>query len=232
MTLPTPSRLPVPAEQRERLQRWLREWAVFRSLGDAPADAAARTPPAGPPGADAAAVVRRVRPPDAAVEPGQVRLLHPRHSPDEPRYAAALEMHADGYVTLVPFGLFAEPALPGEVRLDRPVPLRVLCAWNAVRVPLRVVAAGWMIDRLGAAERAVLRQVRTAPADGTPLPAEIAARTGPPLAHPLDPRHDYLAMETDTWTELAATPPGIVYPLREDSAWPKAAEDREPYGDE
>ncbi|NLF22957.1 MAG: hypothetical protein GX590_07325, partial [Lentisphaerae bacterium] len=41
--------------------------------------------------------------------------------------------------------------------------------------------------------------------DPRTLPAALKGRLGPPLVHPLDPRHDYLEQERLLWVEPAAT---------------------------
>jgi len=78
----------------------------------------------------------------------------------------------------------------------------------------------WLVDQLTNEEAAWCRSTR--PAD----------RIGAPLCHPLDPRWDYLEMESEFRQRVCnGTQPQMTYYISPPELR-KAAEDQAPYGDE
>jgi hypothetical protein len=223
--------------QFQRLSRWLGEWELDRILGKELANdhnlqarsstqsVAGWGSPYGKTGKSPAA--------------GEIRLFHTAGGDphQRPVYVAVLEDRPDDAFLIVPFGRFAEPALPGEWLTGlKPVPLRVLCLWNS-RVISGSSLAG-MSWRAGSLTRSKIKQalesyhyIRT----GATLISVSPNDFGPPLRHPLDPRHQYQLEETEFMeASLARTEPGsgnLVYETN-DGEVRLAAEPTEPYGNE
>jgi len=143
---------------------------------------------------------------------------------------------------IVPFGPFGSPAVSGEWKTGiTSKPLRVLCFWNAREIDASMLALAWYSGRVSrhSCEKIAESFLYARKTSNT----EVVQRGGfgPPLRHPLDPRHQYLAEESElfeahvssmrrvagtdsTRTEVAYRyEPGIV-PLR------LAAESRAEYG--
>ncbi len=203
----------------QRVRDWLVEWDAFLALE---AGAEGETGP--PPGA-----VEGPGDP-AAPAAGQIRLLPPSLSPDAPRYAAVAEGREDGSFRVFPFGRLGVPAFPGERGLDRPWPLAVICLWNPIRLPAKTLAAGWFVGELTPEER---KWLEGGDAEGS---AADNANEGPPLRHPLDPRHDYIELEREFSEAVQRAAGGrgggtICYPEAGAHELPMAAEERERYGD-
>ena len=62
---------------------------------------------------------------------------------------------------------------------------------------------------------------------GPDIPESLATRVGPPLSHPLDPRHEHIDSETELRLALESPPraPGLTYrPPPDDASLDKAAE--------
>ncbi|MCE9616472.1 MAG: hypothetical protein K8T26_19535 [Lentisphaerae bacterium] len=239
-----PDGLPVSAGQRERqraqLARWLAEWQVDQAMGASPWEAGPRPPGivrewggAGGGGWGGAGLVA-----DLAAEPapdvGQIRLLAPAamsSSQVRPLYVAILARDAAGACEVAPFSRFAEPAFAGEWLTGRAaLPLRVLCLWNTRALDATILATSWLVDALSLEELADAQAVRTHLTEGRTLPSALAARVGPPLFHPDDPRHAYRYRETLLMDGIGRAG-GTSY---ERDAGPndlrRAAEDREPFG--
>lgn len=134
---------------------------------------------------------------------------------------------------VIPFGRLPLPAVPGELVTRRQAAsLRVLCVWNCALAAAARLARGWLVGRLTARELDLARRVRDLAPDSVP-PAALARRVGPPLIHPLDPRHVYLDEERLLWFETPAT--GAAQAMlssglltTSDTATPRAAEDQAP----
>ncbi len=196
-----------PAWQKERLERWLQQWHLDRVLGGPESPAA--EPPTAPAAHECPEIKRRIAPFDLVGEPvGQIRLLGNNLLPGSPRpvYVALFHAWEADMVLLAPYSPFTEPAIPGELLTGRPgAALSVLCLWNTHAIHTRLLRESWFIDQLSQEEQqeawAVFRQA----AAGHPLPGPLAQRTGPPLVHPLDPRHQYQARELAILSPLAAT---------------------------
>ncbi len=190
--------------QRERLATWLAAWRLDRAMAAADGDAA-ETAEAGEPaaGARAAGVAPRAEYAARAAPPraGDVLLLKPLTplTRRRPVYVLVLGRGgARGTRQVAPFARFEVPATPGEAGTGlAPPPLRVLALWNRRTVPAaRLAALAWPVLRLSRTQR---------------LEASAAGETrrGPPLVHPLDPRHDYLDEERRLWPEWEAAGEGL-----------------------
>ena len=200
------------AHDARRLAAWLDEWQLEQRL-----QAADSSAPAGP---AARAPIRYPAPrPGAAVSAGQIRLLPPATpaTAGRPVYVAVFAPAGLDRWQVVPFGRFATPGLPGEfLTRRRTPPLRVLCAWNAGVVGAGLLQASYPAGRLTAAERHAAEALLAAAGATRTLPASVASRTGPPLVHPLDPRHRYMEEERALWLEIGAVSPAAsdAAPLR------------------
>jgi hypothetical protein len=203
MTLPRVNRDRPDPDQAARLSRWLKEWELLQALAPDAPPPASHTPLALADAAD-----------PAPVQAGDIRLLHPAIEPHGVRYIAVLCQQNGGDFLVAPFGLLSEPATPGEVATGRTTPaLRVLCIWNRFEMCRANLQRSWLADRLNDEEcHTLLAPMVTASAMGAATwPAD---RTGPPLRHPLDPRWDYLDMESE-FRQRACRPTrqGVVYDI-------------------
>ncbi len=176
---PAPAACRDVAWQRRRLTAWLREWHLDQRLRDSSEAGSA----------EAVTATARMARRRTVLAPGRIVLLPPAPGAgpaDRPLYVLLLEALPDGAFQAAPFGRFSVPAVPGEWQTGLPAgPVRVLCLWNARRIPRPLLAAGWPA---GGVRRRVL--------DGALRRLQQADRpsidSGPPLLHPLDPRHRYL----------------------------------------
>jgi hypothetical protein len=207
----------------------LHEWRIDRALRE---EAVAPSQPA----------VRAVD--DVEPAGGQIRLMHPiADSSESPLYVVVLDQNASGDWRVAPFSRFSEPAVPGEwlTGLDSAA-LRVLCLWNDRTVSTERLARSWVVGQMGEDVRMKALSICARLESGEAFPESIRHETGPPLRHPLDPRHEYLDDETEHLDRYFGTDPAsagsagastIIYPVRSDSRpFLKAAEDHEPYGED
>lgn len=223
---------------RQRLGDWLEAWQMHLRLealeglpeGEAPQPA----PQVYAPGRFTAAgeTALRIGHPDRLLA-GAIVLLPPENEATRARpvYVALVEAVADGRWLVVPFGRFPVPALPGELATGRAAPpLQVLCVWNAAPVEAERLARGWQVGRLNLREKRWLRQLLDLPPGAPPPARALALRLGPPLIHPLDPRHDYIEQERMLW--LAEDSPSgcsespVPYRTEGGESLPLAAEQR------
>jgi hypothetical protein len=137
---------------------------------------------------------------------GQIRQLNPELNPTWGRSVIVLILRVDdkeAKALAVPFGEFTEPAFEGELATGlRDQSMAVLCVWNASWVRFDKLSRSWWLtdafdDQLH--DAAALYDAR---ARREPVPAALQARTGPPILHPLDPRHDYLDAEAGLLEDL------------------------------
>ena len=239
MTLPRTTRTAPSPAQRERLARWLGEWQLLRGLSAE--DGGGIALPAPRFGAKAAGLQARQRAGES-VCPGDIRLLAPEWPSTwkRPRFLLVAEVAATRDALIIPFGPLSEPAHEGELRTRRDeCGLRVLCLWNARWAPAAALESGWLIDRLPSDGLAEVAAARRAAEEGIPLTEPLGERVGPPLVHPLDPRHEYLARLADDMDELAsdlrasAFAAGAPWTLCDRAGQPElaiAADRREPFG--
>lgn len=201
-----------PAHEIKALALWLNEWRIEKLLQD--------EDPKPEQGIKEFRLLYSAEPARA----GQIRLLHPFSSETSagPRYVAVLREAGDGTWLVAPFGRFAAPAVPGEWKTGRKAPaLRVLCIWNARELPSSVLARSWVVDRLAPNGIAQALSILSLISTGEELPPALSRRTGPPVLHPLDPRHDYMEEERD-WFSALSTRAAQSEPLK----YPDDAQDR------
>lgn len=188
----------MPNSDAKRLAIWLRSWREELALavaGELPEGLPADIPPP--------QFSSLVKPFHTLDVQGEIRLLNPWLVRDlrRPLYFAVLKEWLDGLWLIAPFGRFSEPGTVGEWNTGRgesdprQAPLNVLCLWNAHTVPHEVLCQSWFIDILEQEELEKAWEVFRHVATGKPLPSQLTERVGPPLYHPADPRHDYLAEE-------------------------------------
>jgi hypothetical protein len=225
----------ISASQKRALVRWLNEWRIDRLLReDGPGRSA--TGSQGPQAASkASGLLYDVKP----VRVGQIRLFHPftDETAVRPRYVAVLKENGDGSWLAAPFSRFAEPAVPGEWKTGRDVPvLRSLCIWNARSLPDSVLARSWDVDRMTISRITQAVAIHKLLAEGKELSRPLSRRVGPPLVHPLDPRIEYMEEEREWFSALSAKRPAgklidsLYTPLEDsDRSLPLAAEERGKY---
>ena len=182
------------AADRRKLAEWLAERELDGLLNDAGGTTTGSEPPADA-GASNDLYVRDT------VRAGDIRLLMPRSglgAIDSPVYVAALPGGVAEEVVAVPFGRYAVPALPTEWKTGmKQAALRVLCFWNAHRVAVDRFPPSWRVKRLTARQVTAWTEVRCQVEQGSELPGGVQNRIGPPLLHPADPRHAYVAEEQE-----------------------------------
>lgn len=147
-----------------------------------------------------------VRAPRVPLLRGQIRQLNPGLKSTWTRTVIVLVINVDetGQQALVaPFSQFDQPAFDGELATGlNDESLAVLCLWNSTRVPLAALRRSWWLmdsfdDLLTDAEA-----FHTARNKREPLPPALKDKLGPPIIHPLDPRHDYLDVEAGLLEDL------------------------------
>ena len=187
------------AEQREMLSDWLAEWRLEKELPPPPQED-------GAPSGDGrtefgqSASDKTVGATGAVLRPGDIVLLPPdgEVTSARPVYVALLAARVYGSWLCAPFSRFSTPASEGEFATGRDFdPLKVVCAWNAHRLPQAVLERGWLVGQLGAQDLKVLADF--ASGHRAELPP---ARRGPPIVHPLDPRREYIEEERCLWLDF------------------------------
>jgi len=233
-TLPRTVSSSETQRHRRQLARWLREWQIDRAIRRAPAEhgpSAEELPDVSGAG---------MGPPCPAFSPAEndVVLLPPAsRAASRPVYLLVLQKRAPDTFLVAPFGRFAVPAVPGEWRTGlRAKPLRVLCAWNARVVEARLLAKGWRAGVLKAEGVRRAMELHRGLRGGEPLKTLAERDLGPPLRHPLDPRHRYLEEEAalleEHWAAIESGMSGApaAFPYDQSPApLLKAAEDRDRY---
>lgn len=148
-----------------------------------------------------------LRKPRVPIVRGQIRQLNPELKADWDRTVIVLVLTVDEAqqrALAIPFGEFSEPAFDGELATGlKDHSMAVLCVWNAAWVPFAALHRSWWLtdsfsDLLKSAE--TLHSVRRG---REPVPEALKDRVGPPIAHPLDPRHDYLDLEAGLLNDLS-----------------------------
>lgn len=196
----------VPIRQKRVLSQWLNEWRIDKLLREDGRGLSATGRESSATTNKPSCVLYDVK----SAEVGQIRLFHPfsGETAERPRYVVVLEQNGDGYWLVAPFSRFSEPAVPGEWKTGRNVPaLRNLCIWNARLLPGSAIARSWIVDRMTAPRIAQAVTIHRFLAGGKELPLSLSRRVGPPLVHPLDPRHEYLEEEREWFSALPATHP-------------------------
>lgn len=136
-----------------------------------------------------------VRPFDAKVAPGQIRLLSSSVvDAERPYYVAILKRWDEDLLLLAPYSPFSVPATTGELLTGRGhFSLDVLQLWNAVTAPPFLLAKSWLVDELSEQEieeaSAVFANIAgTRPGE---LPDSLADRVGIEIINTKDPRLRY-----------------------------------------
>ncbi len=212
----------TPSPHVARLSAWLHEWSIHETLSHEATD-------------DFPAFNSGLADADDTLPcPGHIRLMHPATAGlahPRPIYFTILSIHPDS-ATIVPFGPLATPAVPGEwsTGLEPPC-LRVLSLWNHARVHPRALRHSWPARELDEQTLAVAATLLDCVLTDSPPPPQHEPTCGPPLIHPLDPRHEYLDRERmlmETVCRESALPSGFYQ--RDTQNLRLAAEDRETYG--
>lgn len=199
--LPKLPRTKTPQAQKCRLARWMDEWDVYQQLRETDVVPGPMT------NATGAEQPKTQRMPAQCDRPsgdppavGQIWLIHPTVSGDAmgPVYVAIMAMTGNGLLRVVPYGRFAEPALPDELRTKRPEPfLHVLQIGQTADLPVERVACGWLITHLAPADFQDAKEALADTRAGRKITGRLALRIAPPLWSVLDPRHEYLEEELD-----------------------------------
>jgi len=203
-------------KERKALSDWLGEWTLDQALGEEEATHSAVASPTPP------ADLGGEAPPVA----GQIRLWPGGDARDPPCYGLLLPS-GYGEWWVLPFSRFAHPASPDEWRLRDDPPARVLQGWNRRRIATARAAASWPAGQVPGdglfLPHAFLHGLESG---GAPPPA-LRAGLGPPLRHPLDPRHEYRDLE---WERVGRALGEVHAVRRETEALPWAAERPEAFG--
>jgi hypothetical protein len=231
--------------QRHKLDLWLKEWELDRALAADPeltteTQRSVQQNPVKP------QLRLRENTVSESIAAGQIRLLHPlpaSPASDRPIYVAVLRQNTDGTFLIVPFSRFSTPAVPGELKTGlEGIHVRVLCVWNSRTVQASTLAHSWHAgeisdDKMRQALDLHRRIAAQRGNDGLPgkQNPSLEDEIGPPLLHPLDPRHQYLAEESATFDEAltaaesqSASTRGITYDCSSKELL-KAAEGRTEY---
>ena len=197
-------------KQRAQLAAWLDAYYLDRDLRDEtmPPSSAPQTP----------------EPNHASPEAGQIRLLPPTKNttaPNErPIYVLVVSAPETQNFTVIPFSRFDSPATPHEWQTNwSERPLQVLCFWNARTLTPTALKTTWLVQQRSEQQRQeVVKAEQTKPVCSL---SHDNTRFGPPLAHPLDPRHVYLQEEKsllddamETITAALDTGKGITYEVQ------------------
>lgn len=206
------------AFHRQQLAEWVDAYQLDRQLRE--------------PGPPEAAACNENAPPGPSPAPGQIRLLAPTtvSLPDVERPVYVLLMPAESAeaIRLIPFSRYPIPATPQEWRTGfNQQPLRVLCLWNQHVCDRARLPGNWLVKSITPKQQA---EVARALQVSNGLQTYASRRFGPPLLHPLDPRHVYLQEERMLLDDLCrgldqTTPKIIEYPFAEtNTAYRRAAE--------
>jgi len=188
----------IRPRQKEYLAAWLAEWHTEQALRTIdktlPPEATGQTESTADREHDSSVALSRPFADEPEISAGQIRLLASAAVPtaERPVYIATLAMPDRGMILVAPFSTFANPATPGELLTGRATPLlRVICPWNAARVPVFLAQQSWFVDRLSDSEQADLAAALRYLATSCPMGSDLADRIGPPIAHVADPRRAY-----------------------------------------
>ncbi len=211
-------------QERDQLAAWLHAYELDVQLRDVN------------PGAPADTVHR---PEPQTVAYGQIRLLPPTVPTlpitERPVFVLVWTCSKNGQATMIPFGRFDIPATPGEWLTGSPhAPLKVLCFWNHRQLPTEDIAQTWLADAL---PEKIMQTISKAFAQFSSHRQRATMRHGPPLIHPLDPRHIYLHEEKTLLDDqmdvlLTAQDKGAIFVYPADASETQrrqAAEDGEEY---
>lgn len=235
MKKPSHHRLNTSEEDRRRLADWLAERRMDRLMRGGADESESRPEPS-----PAGTLIRYDQRVGARqLKPGAIHILRPVAASNQvfgPVYVLLVEFvdGVSGGWRMMPFGRYAEPAVPGEWATGQTwAPLRVLCLWND-----RVVDPDRLIpEPAGRFGPAIMRRVlaiRRFMHEGGVLASRDRRTLGPPLFHPADPRHAYLDEEVERLDIHVGRHPAQERTVvdSEAVAWRLAAEGRPGYGTE
>jgi hypothetical protein len=163
--------------EREKLHNWLMDYELYGQMRP-----------------DTVVEMCKAEPIDFSEEPApaefQIRLWPAADLNAEPIYG--LLMRAGyGRWRVVPFSPLALPAIPEELQVREKSPVQVIQGWNAKEWPAAKVKSSWCVGELEESVRFRVNSWWLWMEDGGEMPGALSSFTGPPLRHPLDPRHDY-----------------------------------------
>lgn len=226
---------------RRQLADWLHEWTIDQHLAETESEDV--TGPALRASGDAEAFYAR----QPACE-GDVVLAKPRTEAvggqQGPVYFLVLAMQGAVPMRWIPFGRYVMPATPDEWCTGlQAVPLHVLCLWNARAVDKGREPAHWWVKRMTARRlMRVQEALQWVKGETGSCPRGMAAKIGPPLVHPGDPRHTYREQERERVDQALGVreeacrldedepPRYLSEPVPGPAQWLQAAEGRERYG--
>ena len=191
------------SEQRKMLAAWLTEWRLEKELPPSPdEDVVSTLAPSGDGRTlfDQSGSDKTIGATAVGLRPGDIVLLPPDGDTTSARpvYVVLLAAGPDNRWLCAPFSRFSTPATEGEYATDRRYdPLKVVCAWNTGRLPMAVLARGWLVERIGASDLRVISDFALGRRNELP-----PARRGPPVVHPIDPRRDYIEEERCLWVDF------------------------------
>ena len=198
----------------EKLAQWLAEWELDQTLSFATEE------PLLMPEKPSHGTALSIGQTGESLAEGDIVLLPPYgpFTTMRPVYVALVAQLENDRWEVVPFSRYSVPATEREWSTGRDAePLKVLCPWNRGQLDTATLLAGWKAEHLTDKEEKWLRESLNGMADKA-----LQERCGPPLVHPLDPRHDYLEEERALWfdneSEEYAKPPWF------EDAIPRAAE--------
>ncbi len=185
---------PLLSRQRKGLAAWLLEWQLDQSLRET---SGSPGPPRPCDTTDLASPTPRH---------GDIRLWPPTSADDPPSYALLLSAEEPGFWRALPFSRFSRPASREELRVRATPPCQVLQAWNAREIPERLAGQSWRAATLAPPALSRVQAWLNALAEGIDLPADLAKHCGPPLRHPLDPRHAYREEDWERVSRILGEP--------------------------
>ena len=184
--------------QKKYLKEWLLDWNITNNISSS------QNEEYSPDGTITEEQIEKlktlVRPFDASIKPGQIRILSSAIVPDSnrPYYAAIIKQWDDDMVLLAPYSSFTIPATTGELLSEREdFSLKTLELWNARTVPVSLLSKSWLVDELSEKEIKDALDVFANITSGKELHQELKERVGLPVINKKDPRIEYQAQETE-----------------------------------
>jgi len=225
MRLPKLEFEPAPEWQRERLARWLADWAAAEALAGAELETTEPGDREGRPDRVPDGCVASVSE-EPALGVGQIRLLAPDTTGPgiRPVFVAVLGASEDGLFLAAPFSPFAEPADEGELLTGRDEPpVRVLCVWNTRAVDSCILGNSWLVGDLSEQELESALALYRCLEGKSALPVALRRQIGPPVSHPADLRVVHRDRERALMDGVTAGPSPAVQP----SPYPAQEEPRD-----
>ncbi len=180
----------TPAKWHEHYQAWLEEWRLQQAIDEEVAKD-------GLPFSDLPPIDSLPVPPpiakEPAVEPGQIRILHPDlYDFAGFLYVAVYGKWGEDEYLVAPYSSFGVPAVEGELLTKRTAfPFRTLVLWNSAVSTEFIISHSRFVDSLSPEEQAEAHEIFKAVTTGSRLPQELEDRSAAPIYNPLDPRLEY-----------------------------------------